>query len=143
MPITCPQSLYFKVSKEITGKWQNRKTQYNSYEDYFQALVRGFSKKSYPETKSEIQDKQIRLYVSWALFLKLQAAGNNFGKLKTLISIHFSLLQFHPSVASVVSVMLFEPSFKGLSGYFYVSLNLTGIFFCNFLIWLNFVTQLL
>ena len=141
MPITCPQSLYFKVSKEITGKWQNRKTQYNSYEDYFQAF-RGFSKKSYPETKSEIQDKQKRLYVSWALFLKLQAAGNNFGKLKTLISIHFSLLQFRPSVASVVSVMLFEPSFKVLSGYFYVSLNLT-LAFCNFLIWLNFVTQLL
>jgi len=30
-------------------------------------------------------------------------------------------------VASVVSVMLFKSSFKVLSGYFYVSLNLTSI----------------
>ena len=30
-------------------------------------------------------------------------------------------------MASVVSVMFFQPSFKGLSDYFYVSLNLTGI----------------
>ena len=30
-------------------------------------------------------------------------------------------------MASVVSVMLFSPSFRVLSGYFYVSLNLTGI----------------
>ena len=44
-----------------------------------------------------------------------------------LISIRFNLLQFCPSVASVVSVMLFLPSFKGLNGYFYVSLNLMGI----------------
>ena len=32
-------------------------------------------------TKSEIWDKQKCLYVSWALFLKLQAAGINFEKL--------------------------------------------------------------
>ena len=38
---------------------------------------------------------------------------------KTLISILFKLPQFCPSVASVVSVML--------SGYFHVSLNLSGI----------------
>ena len=30
-------------------------------------------------------------------------------------------------MTSVDSVMLFEPSFKGLSGYVYVSLKLTGI----------------
>ena len=38
-------------------------------------------------------------------------------------------MKFHfcPSVASVVSVMLFKPCYKVLSGYFYVSLNLTGI----------------
>ena len=32
-------------------------------------------------------------------------------------------------MASVVSVMSFQPSFKVLSGYFYVSLNLTGILY--------------
>ena len=49
------------------------------------------------------------------VFLKLQAAGINFEKLlgwivlfsKTLFSICFNLLQFCPSVASVVSVVLF------------------------------------
>ena len=54
-------------------------------------------------------------YVSWALFLKLQAAEINFEKLlgsaeqfsKTLISIRFNLLQFCLSMESVVSVMLF------------------------------------
>ena len=30
-------------------------------------------------------------------------------------------------MTSVASVMLFQPSFKVLSGYFYVSLSLTGI----------------
>ena len=71
-----------KASREITCKWQNQR----------------------PETNK---------YVSWALFLKLQAAGMNFEKplgwtvFKNLISIRFSLLQFCPSVTSVVSVMLF------------------------------------
>ena len=71
--------------------------------------------------------------------MKLQTAENNFEKLLgwtvfknpnlgflVIISIRFNL-QFCPSVASVVSIMLFLPSFKVLSGYFYVSLNLTGI----------------
>ena len=71
-----------KVSKEITCKWQNQRSETNEY-------------------------------FSWALFLKLQAAGINFEKLlgwtvfKNPNSIRFNLLQFSPSVASVVSVMLF------------------------------------
>ena len=46
---------------------------------------------------------------------------------KNIISNRFSLRQFCPSVASVVSVVLFQPFFHVLSGYFYVSLNITGI----------------
>ena len=111
-------AMELKVSKEITGKWQNQRSETNKY-------------------------------VSWALFLKFQAAGINFEKLlgwtvfkNPNFKIRFSLLEFCPSVASVVSGMLFKPSFKVLSGYFYVSLNLIRAF-CNFLIGLNFVTQLL
>ena len=60
-----------KVSKEITGKWQNQWSETNEY-------------------------------VSWALFLKLQAAGINFEKLlgwtifQNQISISFNLLQVLP-----------------------------------------------
>ena len=86
-------AMELKVSKEITCKWQNQRSKTNKY-------------------------------VSWALFLKLQAAGINFEKLlgwtvfkNPIISIHFNLLQFCSSVASVVSVMLL-PSCKVLSGYF-------------------------
>ena len=43
-------AMEIKVSKEITGKWQNQRSETNKY-------------------------------VSWALFLKLQAAGINFEKL--------------------------------------------------------------
>ena len=43
-------AMELKVSKEITGKWQNQRSETNKY-------------------------------VSWALFLKLQAAGINFEKL--------------------------------------------------------------
>ena len=46
-------------------------------------------------TKSEIRDKQI-IYVSWALFLKLQAAGVNFEKLlgwTAFKNANFSLFQ--------------------------------------------------
>ena len=42
------------------------KTQYNSYEDYFQ-VFRGFSKESYPETKhssTKIQIKNLKL-IKW------------------------------------------------------------------------------
>ena len=75
-------AMELKASREITCKWQNQR----------------------PETNK---------YVSWALFLKLQAAGMNFEKplgwtvFKNLISIRFNLLQFCPSVTSVVSVTLF------------------------------------
>ena len=65
-------------------------------------------------TKSEIQYKQICLL---SIFLKLQVVGIKVEKLlglvrlnrfsKTLISIRFNLLQFFPSVVSVVSVILF------------------------------------
>ena len=64
-------------------------------------------------SKWQKQRSETDKYVSWALFLKLQAAGINFEKLlgwtvfKTLISIRFNLLQFCPSVASFVSVTLF------------------------------------
>ena len=74
-----------KVSKEITCKWQNQRSETNKY-------------------------------VSWALVLKLQAAGINFEKL--LGWTVFNNPNFNP---------LFQPSFKVLSGYFCVSLNLTGI----------------
>ena len=43
-------AMELKVSKEITGKWQNQRSETNKY-------------------------------VSWGLFLKLQAAGINFEKL--------------------------------------------------------------
>ena len=75
-------AMELKVSKETKRKWQNQRSETNKY-------------------------------VSCALFSKLQAAGTNFENCyaeqfsKTLISILFNLLQFCPSVASVVSVMLF------------------------------------
>ena len=75
-------AMELKVNKEITCKWQNQRSETNKY-------------------------------ISWALFLKLQAAGINFEKLlgwtvfKNPNSIRFNLLQFSPSVASVVCVMLF------------------------------------
>ena len=52
LPVTRPQlpENFNKVSKEITCKWQNQRSEANKY-------------------------------VSWALFLKLQAAGINFEKL--------------------------------------------------------------
>ena len=59
--------------------------------------------------KLQNQRSETNKYVTWALFLKLQAAGINFEKQfsKTLISIRFNLLQFCQSVVSVVSVVLF------------------------------------
>ena len=75
-------TMKLEASREITCKWQNQR----------------------PETSK---------YVSRALFLKLHAVGINFEKplgwtvFKNLISIRFNLLQFCPSVTSVVSVMLF------------------------------------
>ena len=76
-------AMEIKVSREITGKWQNQRSETNKY-------------------------------VSWTLILKLQTAGIKFEKLlgwtvfKNLnFNIHFNLLQFCPSFASVVSAMLF------------------------------------
>ena len=43
---------------------------------------------------------------------------------KTPIAIRVNLLQFGPFVASFVFAVLFKPFIDGLSGYFYVSLNL-------------------
>ena len=76
-------AMEIKVSKAITGKWQNQRSETNKH-------------------------------VSWTLFLKLQTAGIKLEKLlgwtvfKNLnFNIHFNLLQFCPSLASVVSAMLF------------------------------------
>ena len=60
-----------KVSKEITGKWQNQRSETNKY-------------------------------VSWALFLKLQAAGINFEKL--LGWTVFKNPNFNPFQSSVLSI---------------------------------------
>ena len=82
LPITRPQLLWnlkYWVSKEITCKWQNQRS--GTYK-----------------------------YVSWAPFLKLQAADLNIEKLlggTVFKNLNFNFLQFYPSVASVVSVMLF------------------------------------
>ena len=92
-----------KVSKEITCTWQSQKF----------------------ETKK---------CFSWALFLKLQTAEINFEKLlgsawtvfKTVFN-PFQSSSVFPSVESVVSVMLFSPSFKVASDNVDVSLRLTGI----------------
>ena len=62
-------------------------------------------------TKSEICDKQICLLS--IIFEVASSSGSTLKNCwaeqfsKTLISIRFSLVQFCPSVASVVSVMLF------------------------------------
>ena len=81
-------------------------------------------------TKSEIRDKQI---CPLSIIFEAANSSKNFENCwaeqfsKTLISIRFNLLQFCPSVAGVVSVVLFLPAFNVLRGYFYVSFNLTGI----------------
>ena len=56
-------------------------------------------------TKSEIQDKQICLL---SIIFEVASSRDQLEQFsKTLISIRFNLLQFGPSVVSVVSVMLF------------------------------------
>ena len=82
--------------------------------------------------KSEIRDKQICLP---SIIFEVAKSRDKLWKTVRLDSfqkpnqsIRFSLLQFCPSVASVVSVVLFWPSFNVFSGYFYVSLRFTGHF---------------
>ena len=72
----------------------------------------------------------------------------NFGNLlrhnkfsKPTIAIRFNLLQDCPSVPPFVLAVLFIPSFKFLSGYFYVSLNLVAVTRVRILI--KFLSQLL
>ena len=57
------------------------------------------------------------------------------------IAIHFNLLQVCPSGPPFVLAVLFIPSFKFLSGYFYVSLNLVAVPRVRILI--KFLSQLL
>ena len=92
-----------KVSKEIACKWQNQRSETNNY-------------------------------VSWALFLKLQAAGINFEKL--LGWTVFKHPNFNPFQSSSVlpihdicwfRYVILTFLYRVLSGYFYVSLKLTGI----------------
>ena len=83
-------------------------------------------------TKSEIRDKQICLL---CIIFEVASSTDKLWKPvrlnsfpKTLFPIRFNLLQFCPSVTSVVSVVLFWPSFEVLSRYFYVSLGFNGHF---------------
>ena len=73
-------------------------------------------------TKSEIRDKQI-----CPLSIIFEAANRRAKLWKTEEAEEFNLFQFCPSVAAVVSVALFQPSFNVLRGYFCVSFNLTSI----------------
>ena len=93
-------AMELKVSKEITCKWQNQRSETNKY-------------------------------VSWALFLKLQAAGIKFEKL--LGWTVFKNPNFNPfqscSVLPICGICCFCYVILTflLSSYFYVSVNVMGI----------------